>query len=751
VKTRLLLSMTLSLTLLLSTFAQPQTASTNQQNEKPKDTSTANLDDKKKEQVQLQEDVVKLGVTLVQVDAVVTDKDGKYINDLKADDFEIYEDGRKQQITNFSFVPVASKMEAKTNPAKPVDKNALLIPSAPLKPEQVQRTIALVVDDLSLSFESTYQVRRTLKKFVDEQMQPGDLVAIIRTGAGIGALQQFTSDKRQLYAAIERVRYNLNGRGGISAFAPISQTPEEEAQKSLDSTTEGRDRGSSNTEQNSRIRANDIDQFREEIFSVGTLGALNFIVRGLRDLPGRKSVILFSDGITLFGPGGNNTRLLEAMRRLTDLANRAAVVVYTIDARGLVYTGPTAADNFNGLNLSAIDQRVRDRSNQLFQSQEGLSYLAQQTGGFFIHNSNDLSRGVNRALEDQQGYYLIGYIPSDATFKPTAGRRAFHKLTIKIKPSSLKVRYRSGFFGIADAETKSGPRTPMQQLVSALTSPFTAGEIPLRLTSLFGYDEKVGHFTRSLLHIDTNGLNYTQGENGVKTAVLDIAAVTYKDDGKPVDQFWRRYAINVSELNFERFNKQGLIYTMTLPLKNPGAYQLRVAVRDDKSELIGAANQFIDVPDVKKGRLTISGITTQGINPAKVNPRASQPLLPKEGAQELSGDDPQSGPALRRLTDKMELSYGFLIYNAKLDDKTRAPQLEAQIIVLKEGNPIFTGLPSRIDIAPSQNLKYIIAGGQLNFKGLEPGEYILQVIVTDKLAKEKNRTATQWVDFEIVK
>src|SRR5918912_27660 len=83
---------------------------------------------------------------------------------------------------------------------------AMPVPPVRLRPEQVRRTIALVVDDLGLSFESTAFVRQALKKFVDQQLQPGDLVAIIRTAGGIGALQQFTSDKRQLYAAIESIR-----------------------------------------------------------------------------------------------------------------------------------------------------------------------------------------------------------------------------------------------------------------------------------------------------------------------------------------------------------------------------------------------------------------------------------------------------------------------------------------------------------------------------------------------------------------
>ena len=168
------------------------------------------------------EDVVRITTNLVQVDAVVTDKNGKVVTDLKPEEIKILEDGRQQKITNFSY-NVTETPAAVVRKEKPttVDKNAP--PAAPtrLKPEQIRRTIAIVVDDLGLSFESTHFVRGALKKFVDEQMQTGDLVAIIRTGGGMGALQQFTMDKRQLYAAIERVKWNSNGRGGIAAFAPL--------------------------------------------------------------------------------------------------------------------------------------------------------------------------------------------------------------------------------------------------------------------------------------------------------------------------------------------------------------------------------------------------------------------------------------------------------------------------------------------------------------------------------------------------
>ncbi|HYP50190.1 MAG TPA: VWA domain-containing protein, partial [Pyrinomonadaceae bacterium] len=171
--------------------------------------------------------VVKITTNLIQIDAVVTGKDGKTVTDLTAADFEIYENNVKQEITNFSFV---SATREKTETIKKPAKDAPTVAAPPpfpnkLRPEQVRRTIALVVDDLGLSFASIDAVKFSLKKFVDEQIQPGDLVAITRTSAGAGALQQFTSDKRMLYAAIGRIRWFPSGRGEVSAFTPVYANP----------------------------------------------------------------------------------------------------------------------------------------------------------------------------------------------------------------------------------------------------------------------------------------------------------------------------------------------------------------------------------------------------------------------------------------------------------------------------------------------------------------------------------------------
>src|SRR5439155_1703262 len=202
------------------------------------------------------------------------------------------------------------------------DKTAPPIPTSRLRPEDIKRTIAIVVDDLGLSFESTYYVRRALKKFVDEQMQPGDLVAIMRTSAGMGALQQFTSDKNILYHAIERVRWNPIGRSGVGAFAPMEAPPPGRDNMNGDSSgdnSNGNSNGNSgSTSGTDSGAAADADEFRDEIFSVGTLGALNFIVRGMGELPGRKSVIMFSDGFAIFDRDdpAKRQRVLENLRRL---------------------------------------------------------------------------------------------------------------------------------------------------------------------------------------------------------------------------------------------------------------------------------------------------------------------------------------------------------------------------------------------------------------------------------------------------
>ena len=699
-----------------------------------------------------QEDVVRITTNLVQVDAVVTDRSGKLVTDLKPNEIEIYEDGRKQKVTHFSYYVAddgTTQREQKAVATKP-DKNAPAVPPTRLKPEDVRRTIALVVDDLGLSFESAYYARHALKKFVDEQMQSGDLVAIIRTSGGMGALQQFTSDKRQLYAAIERVRYNAMGRAPIGAFAPIGSQPVPDNSISADPYAANED----------------IDQLREDLFAVGTLGALNYVIRGLHELPGRKSILLITDGFKIFNRDdpGRSDRVSIALQRLVDLANRASVVIYTMDARGLQPLGITAADNVSGMSIDQVQQELSNRRADFFDSQSGPSYLAQQTGGLDIRNTNDLSGGIKRVLEDQRGYYLIGYRPDQSTFDPRTGRRKFHHLKLEVtRPGKFTVRMRNGFYGITDDERNPRPQTLGQRMVHALSSPFDATGVHLQLTSLFANDVKVGSFMRSVLHIDAHDLTFTDEPSNKHKCVFDVVAMTFGDTGVPIDTSGKTFTISLNEDWYKRVQRDGLVYYVTVPVKKPGAYQLRMSLRDTSSDRIGSASQFVEVPDLKKNRLALSGLSVVGSIPNQPSPQAQPAASDSASAGDAARQVAQSNeaadsgnaeasPAVRHFARGMAMDYGFMIYNARLDKTTNRPQLTSQVRLFRNGKEVFAGSVNPYDASRQADPKRLMAGGRIMLgTDLVPGEYVVQVIITDALADEKHRTATQWMDFEIVK
>jgi len=728
----------LVLQLSLSTLAQQPTASPQPQPPTPQQPTRTS-----------DEDVVRINTNLVQVDAVITDKNGKPVIDLKPGEVQISEDGKRQKITHFSYVVAAETTEIATS-SKPttIDKNASPAPPVALKKEQVRRTIAIIVDDLGLSSTSVNPVRGALKKFVDDQMLPNDLVAIIRTAGGIGALQQFTADKRQLHAAIERIRWYAPGRGGMATFAPI-----EGANSDVPPDVDA---------------ANDrLDQFHENVFAVGTLGAIDYVLRGLRELPGRKSILLISDGFGIYSPDdqSRSDRVLQALQRSTDLASRASVVIYTMNATRLQTLGLTAADYSTGYDPfgppNQITQQLSSRRETHRAAQEGLDYLAKETGGLAIRDTNDLGGGIRRVMEDQKGYYLIGYRPDESTFDPKTGRRTFHKLSLKVtRAGDFTGRMRNGFYGITDEEAHPAPRTPQEQAIAALTSPFGANGIHLQLTSLFANDPKKGSFMRSMLHIKASDLQFTDEPDGSHKARFDVVAVTFGDNGTVVDQIGRTYTIRIPAATYDQTLREGFVYYLTVPVKKPGAYQLRTALRDEKTERVGSASQYIEVPDVKKNLLALSGLVLAGIDATAFNKqRASQgaSAIPASAARLNADDqvdqtDPETSPALRHFHPGQMMKFGYVIYNAQSDKTTGQPRLQTQLRLFRNGQPVFTGREEPFKLNNPPDLKRLSVSGAIHLGAdLVPGEYMFQVVVTDLLADQKNRVATQWIDFEIVK
>lgn len=679
------------------------------------------------------DEVVKISTNLVQLDAVFSDKDGKPITDLTADDVEIFENGKKRDIKAFQYVagggPERSPNSTNSNPA-PVQPTQI-------RPSQIRRTIAIIVDDLSLSFESAYRARQALRKFVSDQMTAGDLVAIIRTSGGIGSLQQFTTDKRILFAAIERIRWNPLGRGEVTAFSPI---PPKDDDTEIE-TDEPAEKGTGET---------GIGGLKNDYFVSGTLGAIKFVVDGMTQLPGRKSIILVSDGFSLstidsdgFGDSSTN---LDSFRALVDAANRASVVINTLHARGLQTTGITAADDLGSRTSQEISEIEAERRGNDFDSQDGLITLAAETGGIAILRQNDLLKGMGKILETQ-GYYLLAYEPDEESFDPA--KLKFNRIEIKTKRDGVIARYRSGFLGLTDqqAAKRFSDISEGDRLAYALFSPFGENEIELSLNALFRANPKSGAESLStFLHVPVKDLKLIEKADKNFVAVFELLVMNFGDNGVPSDVMKKTVNFEVPKRDIEKARKQGIVYYFSLPVKKPGPYQMRVAVRDKSTNLIGSASQFIEIPKLRKNRLMLSGLFIDNMSYSEWNASVRGTSLSKEGIVEAEYSTPYADTALRKFKRGTVLKYSFESYNA-VQDKSRKPSLEVRTRLFLGDVVAYQGGVLKIDTENRQDPKSISATGAINLsEKLEPGFYTLQILVTDKNAKSE---AMSFVQFEL--
>lgn len=681
-------------------------------------------------------DVVTISVNLVQVDGTVTDKDGRQVTNLSKEDFELFVDGRRQDISNFSYIPATPSARPDAAPIEPSAQPGAPGPVQRLRPDQVRRTVALVIGNVS--FEGLREVKKALTKFVDEQMQPGDLVAIVLL-AQRGILQQFTSDKRLLHRAIDVVKWEPLAGTEVSA---VSQSGDE-----------------ASTDADAARATLGADDFFEDLVALKRLQQFDLIVRGLELLPGRKSVVFFSDGFQLFGTGQDDRRTLEAAQRLTDRAARALIVFNTIDARGLQPLMTDASANVDelppiGTPLKAIRTKTgadyaaarQSMVTNFLRAQDALAYLAEQTGGRFVQ-STDLSGAITRFL-DQKGYYLIGYRPDEMTFKLDSGRRRYHRIEVKLKRPELRPSFRKGFYGTPDKQAVPKSDNSIQRIAGALTSPFDTSDINLRLTTLFGHDKQDGSFVRGLLHINAGDLTFTGETDGKLKAVVNVVAATFTERGLLGDPVSRQQIVRVRPENLEQVKRDGLVYEMTMPINRTGIYQVRVAVQDSETERFGSASQFVEVPDLSGNQLALSGIVISA-KPATLK-GAGAGRQDNSDDRQIAESEIWSSPAVRRFRKGMQVSYAFLVLNAQ-HDSTRKPQVETQAVLYRDGQVIFRGALRSVDCA-GQDPNEMLSTGSLSLgKDLVPGEYVLQVVVVDKLAKDQHhRLATQWIDFDVI-
>jgi VWFA-related protein len=682
------------------------------------------------------EQPIRISTELVQVDVVVTDKTGKVVRGLTKDDFELFEKGKKQQLSFFEFVE-AGKTRRPGDVAKQPDVE---VSPQGLSGSEVRRIFSFIVDDLTIPYQDLVYVRQMLTNFVDNQMQPTDLVAIVRTVGGKGLLQQLTSDKDLLRRAIAALTVTTHPFNAFNNPAVPRMAANPQPAGDATAPTPGPSPGLAGADVSGESPDinSALDDTNKILRSYMSLGTASFVVDSLRQLPGRKSMVLISGGLPIIGPqqasvAGNVSYYLNL---LTDKATRAGVAIHTMDIRGLQAHSAVASfadtpgrsalgeGSISGSFGRMPDEALFGNRNPFDQMEahQGLRALAYATGGIPVLNKNDFNEGLNKILDASEAYYLLAYTPSDGKFDGD-----FRKLEIKVKRDGLKVYNRRGYIARED-KPSAAPATKQEQLLAAIKSPLARRDIELDAMLLYKAATPEQGAIDINLFIDAKKLNF-EPSGDKQQANYDVAGFIFDEIGKLRGGFSETINVALTPEEQNRARATGFSYSANTNLP-PGVYQIRLAARDNKTGSIGTLSRYIEVPNLTKGKLAASSLLI-GAVPAKDTSQAGQKPI----------------PASRRISRANDLRYATIIYNAKLKDGK--PQLRTQLIISQNGQVIFKEEEEPL-VVTANNPQSVVKVGQLGLSGVKPGRYTMTLVITDTLADKKAQTISRSMDFLVV-
>jgi VWFA-related protein len=708
-----------------------------------------------------QAEVIRITTELVQTGVVVLDKQGRFVEGLKPEQFVLKVDGKVVTPSFFEHVVAGTAKEERLEVAAARGNTTAPVVGGP---SYRGRTIIFFIDDLHLGAESVQRTRKALLEFVDTQMAPEDQVAIASPSGQIGFLQRFTDVPAVVRAAVSRLTHrpytirdaenitmteyvalkiDQGDKDAISHYAdeilkssnfrnpggglgPPPSSPYGGKPDADKSQTGGMTRAMA--ERNVKERANVLLKQSAGV-TVNTLTTLESLMRSSSQMSGRKLVFFISDGFYL---NDRNTAFGEKLKQITDAAIRAGVVIYTMDARGLVSMTDASS------NVADPQGRLsRVNVGEIAASQDALTALAGDTGGRAVLNGA-LTTAVNNALRETSNYYLLAWRPVADEQKGGNFKRI--EVSIIDRPD-LTVRLPRGFLAVepktaakepATAEpaiaTTSAAKGPEAALISALGAPSARKGLPTTLAVSFVDVPNAGPVLTAATQMATDVLGY--GSDGKQPASIAIAGVVLNDQGKQAGSFKTRLKVNPSARAEAAADRAGVIYSHKLPLK-PGIYQVRVAAQDDQSGRVGSAAQWIEIPDLAGNKLTMSSLMVGG-------------QFIGSGQKQATSEQVQFSVD-RRFARGAHLNFLTIVYNAARGGGG-APELEAQIKISSGGQAIVTSPLRKVVVEAGADAARIPYGADIALQTLPAGRYLLKVTITDKVAKT---TATQHVTFEI--
>jgi VWFA-related protein len=698
------------------------------------------------------EDVVRITTNLVQTDAVVTDKNDQIIKDLKLEDFELYDNGKRQDIKFLEFVGSDSSKRVEGEAPKLASGAKLDLPSNGVSAADLKRVVAFVVDDLTIAPDDLSRVRDLLSDFVNNDMKGGDLVAIVPVIGGSGLLQQYTSDRDLLRRAIARLTpkvhpLSANAPGFSAIDAPFTA-----------SDTTASDFGTTPDE---GLTAETLTDDANKSFRVMMgLSTTNTIITSMGSLPGRKSVVLISGGLPLFesseqGVVMDNTTqerlpVVEArplfydissiLNQIVDNASRSGVVVNTMDVRGLQprpgVRGFQDTPGKSGLGMSVGSASIGGggmdptfgrapiesliASGDSLAGAQGLRTLANATGGVASVNTNNFKEGLKKVLARSEGYYLLGYSPSEKF------DQKFHKISIKVRREGLRVYTREGYVARESAvRTTEGSKEDM--VIKAALSPLVKTELGISTLVQHKFLPNDRADLDIYINIDPKTLHFTQSADGNYHGSFDVAGFVFDQLGRPKGGFSETVNANLTPEQYRKQLSTGLTDSAHTELP-PGYYQLRLVVRENETGRVGTASKYLEVPDLAKRRMTMSSMFLFAVEPGATGNVGTVPLQ-----------------AQREISRKKDLRYVALIYNAKVSDGK--PQVQTQLVI-SQGSKVLLQNPVEPLTGPVTGIQ-VVKIGQLGLSRVPPGHYVMSLIATDPTDK-KLRPVTRSIDFTVV-
>jgi VWFA-related protein len=673
------------------------------------------------------DEVIKVYTELRQTDVMIFDRQGKFVDSLTRENFELRVDGKPTPITFFERVEAGAREEESKWLAAREQSS-----TKPPAPPSYGRKVLFFVDDIHLSPTGVMQARNLISKYIDQEQTENDEAQIVSASGRLGFFQQLTDNKTVLRHAVQRLtHYQRTGKdydhpamSQYQAFQ-IDRGDTVTLEYFVDALIK-QNRLLTRPVATELVRNRAANLMRQASHWVlKTLGALDQLVRDSAGVPGRKVLFFVSDGFLV---DSNYTDLSNAIRTLASSAARAGVVIYSIDARGLV---TTLVDD--GSAADPTGRLLRSSQGEVFAFQDSLNSLAVDSGGRALFNTNDLYAAVDRGLRETSFYYLLGWTPERAGENPNKFRRL--EVTVVGRPE-LTVRVRKGAFNIeAPKNTKreeAAQTKPVSaKLQNALVATMPAREVPVSMALSYVDTPDKGSTLSISMEIPTEVLSSDVNEEKSSPSSVDFAGAVFDKDGKSTSTFGQ----NVTVAETLKSGGRRLTYTHTV-FPRPGLYQVRVAARDALSGRIGTAKSWVEIPDLSAKKLTLSSIVA-GERSASQTQAAGGPLFSNQIPLNIA----------RRFRRDSFLRCLVFVYNAARTQPDRTSDVAIQVQVLRNNRPVITTAVKPIVTEAGQDQDRLPYATDVSLQGLTSGRYVLSIIAIDRAGKT---SASEQMRFDVL-